>query len=211
MKKFLVLALASVSTYAAAQFEWSATRFGIVAGPDYSQVKNAHNPSGPMYNFFAGGIALIPFNARQSNQFYIQPGIQYLGAGEKGGKDAPNAVYGNSYISIPLHFKAYFSEAENEFFALVGPKFNFLINQNIKSPARLDYTSEKLGKANPFNLAVSLGGGYSYKRKAELFVTYDIGLSDTYPDLKETWTGDSNTEKKKSEQIISVGIVYLLD
>ena len=33
---------------------------------------------------------------------------------------------------MPLYFKGYFSEAESEFFGLIGPRFNFLLNQNVK-------------------------------------------------------------------------------
>ena len=41
---------------------------------------------------------------------------------------------------------------------------------------------------------------------------YDIGLSDAFPDLKnspeEIATLDANVAKKKSEQVISLGVTY---
>jgi hypothetical protein len=112
------------------------TRFGVTAGLNYSRVSNAHNPSGPRYTFQGGALALIPVG--KANQFYIQPEVLYYGAGETGkDKDVKNvdgydAVYANNYLSVPLYFKGYFSESESEFFGLIGPRFNFLLSQNVK-------------------------------------------------------------------------------
>ena len=71
----------------------------------------------------AGGLALIPIGT--ANQFFLQPEVLFYGAGETG-KDSDfkngdrnangyNAVYANNYISVPVYFKAYFSEAPFEF------------------------------------------------------------------------------------------------
>jgi hypothetical protein len=65
--------------------------------------------------------------------FYLQPEIEYLGAGENGQN---SAVYAGNYISVPIYFKAYFSEAESEFFGQLGPRFGFLMNQSIKNPSK---------------------------------------------------------------------------
>ena len=65
----------------------------------------------------------------------------FYGAGETG-KDSDfkngdrnangyNAVYANNYISVPVYFKAYFSEAPSEFLQW-RVRFNFLVNQNVK-------------------------------------------------------------------------------
>ncbi len=211
MKKILA-GMALLSAFAVnAQVDFSQTRFGVTAGGNYSRVKNAHNPSGPRYTMQAGVLALIPIDS--NDQFYIQPEVTYYGAGETGkDKDAKgaigyNAVYGNSYISVPLYFKGYFSEAESEFFGLIGPRFNFLINQNIKN-APLRYTEEGNGiingKANSFNFAVGAGLGYSYKRQLELALRYDMGLSNTYPDMTEY-------DGKKPEQVVSVVLSYIFE
>ena len=206
-KLFVVSALCAATLFSA-QIDLRNTRFGITGGGTYSRVSNAHNPSGPIYSGFGGVLALIPVD--NNDQFYIQPGIEYLGAGETG-KDY-DAVYANNYISVPFYFKGYFSEAESEFFALAGPKFNFLINQNIKNaPAR--YTAEGVGdingKAASLNFAVGVGIGFSYKRMFEVTTRYDIGLSNTYKGLMKEQTGDPNVSKKKSEQVLSVGLSYI--
>ncbi|KIA89090.1 porin family protein [Kaistella jeonii] len=218
MKKILISTALCAATFLSAQIDLSSTRYGVTAGGTYSRVSNAHNPSGPLYSFYGGFLAMIPIG--QNNQFFIQPEVEYLGAGESGkDKDAKgavgyDAVYGNNYISIPLYFKGYFSEAESEFFAMAGPKFNFLINQNVKD-APLRYTVEGdpvtgvNGKAATFNFAVGLGVGYSYKRQLELTARYDLGLSNTYPGLENEKGSDSNIQKKKSEQVFSVGLSYV--
>ncbi|WP_419870138.1 porin family protein [Chryseobacterium sp. CT-SW4] len=220
MKKFLLASAMAFSTLSFAQIDFSSTRFGITAGGNYSRVRNAHNPSGPRYTFQAGGLALIPVG--KAHQFYLQPEVLYYGAGETGkdkdakGKDGYNAVYGNSYLSVPIYFKGYFSEAESEFFGMVGPRFNFLVGQNVKNaPAGRPYydpdvtdptNPQASGKANGFNFGIGLGVGYSYKRQLELAVKYDFGISNTYPDLKYDKGG---TDKSKSEQVISIGLSYI--
>ena len=214
-KLFVVSALCAATLFSA-QIDLRNTRFGITGGGTYSRVSNAHNPSGPRYSGYGGVLALIPID--NNDQFYLQPGVEYLGAGESGkDKDAKgatgyNAVYANNYISVPIYFKGYFSEAESEFFAMAGPKFNFLINQNIKNaPDR--YTEEGVGdindKAAGFNFGVGLGIGFSYKRMFEVTARYDIGLSNTYKGLMKEQTNDPNVSKKKSEQVLSVGLSYI--
>lgn len=222
MKRLIIGTALLASINLSAQVDFSSTRFGITGGYNYSRVQNAHNPSGPRHTLQGGFLALIPVD--RNDQFYIQPEVVYYGAGETG-KDKNNkgaagydAVYANSYISVPLYFKGYFSEAESEFFGMAGPRFDFLINQKVENPARQVYTVEGdakypgiNGKAAGFGWGVGLGIGFSYKRKLELAGRYDLGISNTYPDLVESYTGDPNTEKKKSQQVASVTLSYIFD
>lgn len=222
MKKIFLGTALAVATTLSAQVDFSQTRFGVIAGGNYSRVKNAHNPSGPRYAFQIGGLALIPID--NNDQFYIQPEVVYYGAGETGkdkaakGAAGYNAVYANNYISVPVYFKGYFSEAESEFYGLLGPRFNFLVNQKVTNPSRLAYTVDGdplfpgvNGKAAAFNFAIGAGVGYSYKRQLELALRYDLGLSNTYPKLVESWTKDPNTEKRKSEQVVSLTLSYIFE
>lgn len=221
MKKLLLTSALALSTLSFAQVQWKNTRFGVTAGLNYSRVSNAHNPSGPRYTFQGGALALIPVG--KANQFYIQPEVLYYGAGETG-KDSDaknvsgyNAVYANNYLSVPLYFKGYFSEAQSEFFGLLGPRFNFLLSQNVKDvPATRPYYNPDVsdpsqppgvnGKASSFNWGIGLGVGYSYKRQLEIAVKYDLGLSDTYPNLVKEKGG---TDKKKSEQVVALTLSYI--
>lgn len=223
MKKLLLLGIFMMSLGMSAQIDWSSTRFGVIGGGNYSRIRNAHNPSGPRYTFQAGALALIPIGSEE--QFYLQPEITYYGAGESGkqkdakGHDGYNAIYANDYLSVPIFFKGYFSENETEFFGFAGPRFNFLIRQKTTdAPASRPYYTpdvtdplhpEISGNANKFNFGASFGLGYSYKRQLELAVSYNLGISNTYPKLKEGWTGDPSTDLSKSEQVLSVTLSYI--
>lgn len=220
MKKIFLTFALSAATLLSAQIDFRSTRFGLTVGGNYSRVSNAHNPSGPRYTMQAGIVALIPVDS--NDQFYIQPEVVYYGAGETGkdknakGAAGYDAVYGNSYISVPLYFKGYFSEAESEFFGLIGPRFNFLVSQKIKNlaPGKEYYEADSYGKANSFNFAIGAGLGFSYKRQLEFSVRYDFGLSNTFPDLKyspDNQTGDPSLENRKSEQVFSVGLTYIFE
>lgn len=215
MKKILFASLILASFLSQAQIDFRSTEFGVVAGGTYSRVRNAHNPSGPRYSVLGGITAQVPMGTGE--QYYIQAEALYFGAGEGGDKkyeDAKgwdHAIYANNYLSVPINFKAYFSEAESEFYGLIGPRFNFLVSQKVKNPAKEYYVADDFGKANSFNIGLGAGVGFSYKRQLEVALKYDIGLSDAYPDLKyspDNQTTDANVAKKKSEQILSLGLTY---
>lgn len=214
MKKILLASALAFSLMASAQIDFRNTRFGLTAGVNNSRVKNAHNPSGGRFSFQGGVLALIPMGS--SNQFFLQPEVVYYGAGESGkDKDAKgmqgyNAMYANNYISVPVSFKGYFSEAESEFFGQIGPRFNFLIDQKVTDESREIYRTDRFGKAKSFNFALGAGIGYSYKRQLELTLKYDFGLSNTYPDLDESKI-DPNSAKKKSEQVLSLSLSYIFN
>lgn len=224
MKKLLMSSALCAATVLSAQVDFSSTRFGLTAGGTYSRVSNAHNPSGARFSVYGGAMALIPVDS--NDQFYIQPEVEYLGAGESGkdknakGASGYDAMYGNNYISVPIYFKGYFSEAESEFFAMAGPKFNFLVSQKVENvpankpyyvPEQLEAYPEVNGKANSFNFAVGLGVGFSYKRQLEITARYDLGLSNTYKGLMKENGTDPNIEKKKSEQVFSLGLSYIFE
>ena len=105
MKKLLLGSLLILANFASSQIylQFEETKFGIIAGPDVSRVRNAHNPSSARYAFYFGALAEIPLD--YNNQFFIQPQLEYLAAGEKG---AGSTVYANNYISVPIFVKGYF-------------------------------------------------------------------------------------------------------
>ncbi len=134
LKKWAIVVSAFASSMAFAQIDFSSTRFGVTAGPTYSRVQNAHNPSSARVSFYGGFLALIPIGG--DDMFYLQPEIEYLGAGENGQN---SAVYANNYICVPVYFKAYFSEAESEFFGQLGPRAGFLLSQKVENRSRSIY------------------------------------------------------------------------
>lgn len=205
MKKLFLGSLMLCSILASAQFslQLRETRFGVIAGPDHSRVRNAHNPSSGRTSFFAGAFALTPLD--YDDQFYLQTQVEYLEAGEKGNNG--KATYAVNYLSVPIYLKAYFSEAENEFFGFIGPRFAFLLNQNVKNPNVEAYYPEKQGKAAGFDIAISGGAGFSYKRKWEISGRYDWGFSNTLPNLKAT----GSAGKKTPQHVVNVGISYIFD
>jgi hypothetical protein len=222
MKKLFLTTALLLSSMAFSQIDFGSTRFGATAGLNYSAVRNAHNPSGPRYTFHAGVLALIPVD--KNNMFFLQPGLEYYGAGETGKDSAAkgtvgyDAVYAEDYISVPLFFKVYFSEGESEFFGLIGPRLNFLVNQKVTDPSKPYYAVEQLaaypgvnGKANSFNYALGLGVGYSYKRKMEVSLKFDWGFGNTYPNLMKEPGADPNIQKDKTTQVLSAGVSYIFD
>lgn len=90
-----------------AQLDWRRTEISLVAGPNYSRIQNAHNPSDARHSFYVGVFARIPMEilcACDNPKFYLQPQLEYIQTGEKGLK---NTLYANNYLSIPIFIKTY--------------------------------------------------------------------------------------------------------
>lgn len=214
LQRLILASVVLISNQVFSQVDFSSTRFGLIAGPDYSRVQNAHNPSSAKVAFYGGALALIPIGG--DDMFYLQPQIEYLSAGEKGGT---NTVYTNNYISVPVYFKAYFSEAESEFFGQLGPRFAFLLNQKVENSPLKYYNGQQVpiydlnyfGKSASFDLAFSAGIGFSYKRKWEIVGRFDYGITNTLPDLKGKEPQDPATNSTKRQHVLSAGISYIFD
>ena len=114
-------------------------------------------------------------------------------------------------LAFLFYFKAYFSEAESEFFGQLGPRFGFAMSQNIKNPSKAIYVADQYGKTAAFDFALSGGLGFSYKRKWEIFARFDYGFTDTLPDLKGKEPQDPNSFKNKKQHVVSGGISYIFD
>ena len=114
-------------------------------------------------------------------------------------------------LAFLFYFKAYFSEAESEFFGQLGPRFGFAMSQNIKNPSKAIYVADQYGKTAAFDFAISGGLGFSYKRKLEIFARFDYGFTDTLPDLKGKEPQDPNNFKNKKQHVVSGGISYIFD
>ncbi|MCC2590101.1 porin family protein [Chryseobacterium sp. MFBS3-17] len=222
MKKFIICMSVLMAAPSFAQIDFSSTRFGVAAGYNYSRVRHAHNPSGARSTFQAGGLALIPIGG--DDQFYLQPELVYYGAGETGknkdmkGKPGYDAVYAHDYISLPVYFKGYFSEAESEFFALVGPRFNYVVSQKVKNPSREYYNIEGdpavpgvNGKVTPFTMAIGGGVGFSFNRTLEVTLRADLGLTNMYKNLMREPGTDVAIMKQKKENVLSVGVNYIFE
>lgn len=213
---FLLLGICIINYAQEVRTENKEIRYGVAAGVNRSEVSNVHHPSGARYGFQAGALVLIPVG--NSNRYFIEPEVLYHQAGEIGkdkdykGLSGYNALYANDYLSIPVYFKMYFSKKSSSFFAMAGPRFNFLINQKVE-----DYPENRPwydpdynginglnGKAAKMNFAIGLGLGYSLNREWEFVIKHDIGLTNTYKGLIRELSF-----RNKSEQVISLGANYI--
>ncbi len=206
MKKLLLGSFLAISSIMSAQLfiQLDKTRIGVIGGGNYSKVRNAHNPSYPRYGYHGGLLALIPMD--REGQFYLQPQVEYLAAGEKG---EGSTLYANNYISVPVYFKGYLAEGATSLYVFGGPRFAFLINQKVEKTNNPLYEIGNLGKAKTFDFALSGGGGLSFNKKFEIYARYDFGLSSVFPDIVEVSTKDPNVHRKKTQHIAMVGVSYI--
>ena len=164
---------------------FSQVRYGIKGSLTYTNISNVHWESQSRKAFAIGGFAQIPLTSDEL--FYFQPELVYSLQGEKdkgqshGQAEYVNVDYYQSYINIPLMFRAYFSEAESEFFAELGPELGFLVYQKNK-----DLDIKNYSKPSTFNLSGGIGAGFSLLRKYEISARYNYGMIDAYKDYPRT-------------------------
>ena len=164
-------------------------------------------------------IEAVPMTAREAN--------------DKGHKIGNHSFEEDGYeVTYPDGYKSWSpaKEFEKAYYKLEDPAGDVLKENDIKRFIK-DIENVKVGtkttnttltcltgfevhgqssciKPENFNLGIGAGVGFSYKRQLEIALKYDIGLSNAYPNLVEAWTMDPNTQKKKSEQVLSLGLTY---
>ena len=60
LQKLFIISAGFIFTPIFSQVDFSSTRFGLIAGPTYSRIQNAHNPSSSRISFYGGALAIIP-------------------------------------------------------------------------------------------------------------------------------------------------------
>ncbi|MDR2123042.1 MAG: PorT family protein [Flavobacteriaceae bacterium] len=184
----------------------SQIRFGIRGTVHASNVSNIHKESGSRIAGSLGALAQIPIG--YSNQFFLQPEISYSLQGENDKGESygvrRDAQYFQNYINIPVYFRAYFSEADNEFFGEIGPQIGFLVFRKDKEEDTSIHEGGYafLDKPQSIDISIGIGIGYSFLRRYEVFVRYNYGLTDVY---KNDRFGQQRTS------VLAGGFAYVFD
>lgn len=185
-----------------AEFGTSQVRYGARLSAHMSNITDVHSWSKSRGGFQIAFMSLIPLT--HNDIFFFQPEINYSAQGEfdqpvrSGGKHEKQKVF-LSYINVPLNFKVYFTDAEDEFFALGGPYIGFQIAKNIE---KMDFETEAgRNEFNTFDFGVGLGVGYSIARELEFSLRYSYGLADQ--------VSNDFANKTNSTSILNLGISYI--
>ncbi|MGM5629657.1 porin family protein [Apibacter raozihei] len=174
---FIIVFLALLPSHLCSQ-----VRFGIRGSVHRTNISKVHWESVGRTAGSLGGVIQIPLG--YDNQFFFQPEVLYSLEGEKDDGDSHGILmrqdYFQNYVNIPLMFRAYFSESDNEFFGELGPQIGILVYEKSKKEDRLNYS-----KPESLNLSIGAGIGYSFLRKYEISIRYNYGLTDVYKKYPE--------------------------
>ena len=183
MHKLVIPILLLVSMYVNSQI-----RYGAKGNLQFTNVTEVHEESDTRaFGIGIGLFAQMPLNDR-NNRFFFRPEIIYSQQGEDNG-DPYNVKYYQSYINVPFMFKYYFPDflffprsrcncpgkLSHEFFVEAGPQVGFLIQEKNK-----EFDDKYYGGATKVDFSVGVGVGYSIRRRIELSVRYNYGVTDTY-------------------------------
>src|SRR5690606_40323943 len=103
------------------------------------------------------------------------------------------------YINIHLNAKLYFSDAENELFAVLGPYVGFKVGdtiERINKPTEMDDY-----KYNSFDMGATIGFGYSFNRSLEISIRYYYGFVDQVE--------NDAVDKNNSTSNLNFGVSYI--
>src|SRR5690625_175120 len=114
---------------------FSQVRFGLRGSAGITNITNVHQESKSRTGFQIGVSALIPI--LNNDILYFEPEINYSAQGEF---YVPSKIYPGAdkqkifmdYINIPLNAKLYFSDAENELFAVLCTFVGFKVCDTIE-------------------------------------------------------------------------------
>lgn len=187
MHKKILLFFFVGSLLSANAFSQIQLKYGLKAGIQQSGIPEIHSTSSRKIGVAFGAFAMMPLN--EKGNFNIQAELLYSMQGEYGKKSdnsGDRIDFGQGYLAIPVLFKANLFDfhSKRNFFVELGPQFSFLANQKSKELDEKEY-----GKAESFDLAVTLGAGYRLDGHYELGVRYNMGLTDVY----KTVSGFNNT------------------
>lgn len=171
LKKILCIITIGISQLAFSQVE-----FGVKAGAGLSNTTIIHGTSSKRTGFLGGLVAKMPLSYKNEKN-YIQAELMYTNQGEYS-LDRQNKKYKAflNYINIPILYKYYFDDQGKDFFLEAGPQFGFKVSE------KFDEDEPEINNNVPksFDFAIALGVGYSYQRKYEINLRYNLGMIDTY-------------------------------
>ena len=142
-------------------------RFGIKAGPNFSNVDAEDVSTESITNFHAGAfveLSLLPVFAIQPELLYSSQGAKVDGADD----------FKLDYVSVPVMAKFYILPDLLSIEA--GPQFSFLINEDV----------EETFETKSFDFAVAGGIGFNITDKFIAQARYVVGLTDTTEDAEVT-------------------------
>lgn len=174
---------------------YSQVRWGIKGSVHRSNISEIHKESEGRIAGSLGGFAQIPI--ARDNQFFLHPEVTYSLQGEKDTRDNLGAKYFQNYINVSMMLRAYFSEADSEFFGELGPQVGFLVYQKNKDMDIQEYGD----KPKSMDISIGAGIGYSILRRYEFSVRYNYGLVDVY----------KNYPKQERTSILSTTFAYIFD
>ncbi|TDM00150.1 MAG: hypothetical protein C4K58_02610 [Flavobacteriaceae bacterium] len=182
--KNIILLLSFVLFGATAQAQlFDGLRYGAKIGATHNNVTELHHDSKPRIAGNIGGFVNLPLT--QEETFMFQPEIVVSWQGEyydRTGTGDPLDKYFLTYVNVPLMFKGYFSDRENDFFALLGPYVGFKVSETFEPASGegpmqpgYDYVNNQY---EDFDFGFGAGVGYSFARQYEVDLRVSYGLVD---------------------------------
>lgn len=193
MKKiFFVFAILLSGFSFAQEVKWGAT-----ANVHSSSIEGIHDFSRGRIAPSVGLFMEIPLESFQRSiyaplRYYIYPVVEFSMEGEKTILEQGRQYYRNDFVAFALYgkFHLYRGYFEN-FYFMIGPRFAYNVSENRAGPTNEEagYIGLRDDDMKKLNLSVSGALGYVISDKIEVYLRYDQGLSEVYPNYQDhkTW------------------------
>ncbi|MBO9727217.1 MAG: PorT family protein [Chitinophaga sp.] len=202
MKKVLLSAAALL----VASLSFGQTKWGIVAGPQFSSITGkASGSSKETSNLLVGVRAGVTADLPLGDDFFIGTGLLYSG---KGGKAKNSDIKTTlSYLELPVHFMFKPEVGSGRLVLSAGPYFAYGISGKMKDVPLLgdvDVYDDKAGfsKQKRFDAGAGINVGYEMPMGLYFGLNTDLGLINTADNT-------SNDRKFKNTSFgVSVGYKF---
>ena len=181
-------------------------RWGATANVHSSSIEGIHDFSRGRIAPSVGLFMEIPLESFQRSiyaplRYYIYPVVEFSMEGEKTILEQGRQYYRNDFVAFALYgkFHLYRGYFEN-FYFMIGPRAAYAVSVNFKGP-NIEYESGPLGDdvTNKWSFAASAAVGYVVSDNLEVYLRYDQGLSEVYPNYNLMRTGN---------RLLGVGFSY---
>ena len=192
MKKIFFVFAILLSGFSFAQ----EVRWGATANVHSSSIEGIHDFSRGRIAPSVGLFMEIPLETFQRSiyaplRYYIYPVVEFSMEGEKTILEQGRQYYRNDFVAFALYgkFHLYRGYFEN-FYFMIGPRAAYAVSVNFKGP-NIEYESGPLGDdiTNKWSFSASGAIGYVVSDNLEIYLRYDQGLSEVYPNYQDhkTW------------------------
>ncbi len=162
-------------------------KYGVTANIHKGSIVGIHDYSKAKWGAGLGAFAqwpLVENDIYDSAWLYFSPQVEFSMQGENAEPPQGSQKFSHYYVAMPLYIKYFLHKGnmKRDLFVFAGPRIEYNVYRKKEGAPSYPQFEPQEQKINKFGYGVSFGVGWWAKEDLEIFLRYDRGFSDIYPD-----------------------------